>query len=67
VVIGQPVPPSVTLYPVPEDVYPLPEEAYPLPEEAYPVQEPTPYAYAVVNDQHVIVDPRTRVILDIAQ
>jgi hypothetical protein len=46
VVVGKPIPQTVTLYPVPD----------------YEV-----YEYAVVNGRTVIVDPKTRVIVDVVE
>ena len=49
--VGATLPTSITLYPVPHDVY-VPGDR-------------RSYAYAVVNGQTVIVDPRTYVVIGI--
>jgi hypothetical protein len=64
----QPAPPAVTLEgnlavgaTLPPDV-----ELVPVPENVYIAGDHRAYAYAVINGQRVIVDPRTHVVIGIA-
>lgn len=50
VVVGQPLPSRVRIYPVPARV-----------------GLSTPYSYTIVNDQTVLVDPRTRTVVQVIQ
>ena len=52
-VVGATLPPEVVLYPVPSDVYVH--------------SDGRAYAYAIVNDQRVVVDPETRAVIAIAE
>ena len=50
VIVGQPLPTRVRLYPVPSSV-----------------GLQNPYSYTIVNDQTVLVDPRTREVVEVIE